>query len=121
MKIEYSTVSIRHRHIISEASVRCDNPSDDFNHFLKFPLEFSLILVELELQTFNPFSHDLLSLLMLSHVIIHSFLHGALWFPQPLKHIGVLFHLAYETKNEYKGFLLLINVKIFLMLGQRVK
>jgi hypothetical protein len=100
VKIENSTACIRHRHIICETAVRSDYTSDNFNNFLKFPLEFCLILVELELQTFNPFSHDLLSLLMLSHVIIHSFLHGSLWFPQPLQHVRVVFHLAYETNDE---------------------
>lgn len=81
MKIENSTVSIGHRHNICETPVRGDNSSDDLDHLLKFPLELSLILVELELQTFYPLSHDLLSLLVLSHVIIHSFLHGPLWLP----------------------------------------
>jgi hypothetical protein len=98
VKIENSTACIRH--IICKTAVRSDYTSDDFNNFLKFPLELCLILVELELQTFNPFSHNLLSLLMLSHVIIHSFLHGSLWFPQPLQHVGIVFHLANETNDE---------------------
>jgi hypothetical protein len=34
---------------------------------------------------------------MLTHVVIHSFLHGSLRFPQPLQHVRIIFHFTYET------------------------
>ena len=94
MEVLHHIIVISLQNNIRQASFWSNNSSNDIYNLLKFPLQFSLVVMELNLQPLNPLLHQLLPLFMLSHPIIHSFLHCSFWLPKPLKHVWVILHFS---------------------------
>ena len=123
MEVLHHIIVISLQNNIRQASFWSNNSSDDIYNLLKFPLQFSLVVMELNLQPLNPLLHQLLPLFMLSHPIIHPFLHCSFRLPKPLKHVWVILHFsnkAIQTSVNNLSFLL-IPIKVVLMLCKRQK
>lgn len=73
------------------------HPCNELDNLLKLPLKYILIIIELIPQPLYFLSHDLLSLLMLSQIIVDPFIHSALRLGKPEEHIRVVSHLSNET------------------------